>query len=55
LSEQRAKAVSDALVSLGLAAANLAVDWKGETNLAVPTPDGTKEPLNRRTTVMINF
>ncbi len=55
LSEKRAKTVSDALVGLGLPATSLAVDWKGETNLAVPTPDGTKEPLNRRSTVMINF
>jgi outer membrane protein OmpA-like peptidoglycan-associated protein len=55
LSEKRAKAVSDALVGLGLPATSLAVDWKGETNLAVPTPDGTKEPLNRRSTVTINF
>jgi outer membrane protein OmpA-like peptidoglycan-associated protein len=31
------------------------VDWKGETQLAVPTADGVKEPLNRRSTIDINF
>jgi outer membrane protein OmpA-like peptidoglycan-associated protein len=30
------------------------VDWKGESDLAVPTPDGVKEPLNRRATININ-
>ncbi|MBQ1541104.1 MAG: OmpA family protein, partial [Caulobacteraceae bacterium] len=25
------------------------------TDLAVPTPDGVKEPLNRRSTISINF
>ena len=55
LSERRAKAVADALVGLGVGAGTLQVDWKGETQLAVPTPDGTKEPLNRRSTIDINF
>ena len=31
------------------------VDWKGEKDLAVPTPDGVKEPLNRRASININF
>jgi OOP family OmpA-OmpF porin len=55
LSERRAKVVADSLVSQGVAGSTLQVDWKGETDLAVPTPDGTKEPLNRRTTIDINF
>jgi outer membrane protein OmpA-like peptidoglycan-associated protein len=55
LSERRAKVVADALVAKGLASSTLAVDWKGKTDLAVPTPDGVKEPLNRRTTIDINF
>ena len=55
LSERRAKAVADALVGLGVNQSTLTVDWKGETDLAVPTPDGTKEPLNRRSTIQINF
>ncbi|MBV9511786.1 MAG: OmpA family protein, partial [Caulobacteraceae bacterium] len=28
---------------------------KGKTDLAVQTPDGVKEPLNRRSTISINF
>jgi outer membrane protein OmpA-like peptidoglycan-associated protein len=55
LSERRAKAVADALVTQGVAQTALSVDWKGESNLAVATPDGVKEPLNRRATVSINF
>ena len=55
LSERRAKAVADALVGLNVPAAALAVDWKGKTDLAVQTPDGVKEPLNRRSTISINF
>ena len=55
LSERRAKAVADALVGLGVAQSTLAVDWKGETAPAVATGDGVKEPLNRRSTISINF
>jgi outer membrane protein OmpA-like peptidoglycan-associated protein len=55
LSERRAKAVADALVGQGVASGVMQVDWKGETDLAVPTPDGVKEPLNRRSTIDINF
>ncbi|MDP1737401.1 MAG: hypothetical protein Q8L23_13635, partial [Caulobacter sp.] len=36
-------------------ASTLAVDWKGESELAVATGDGVKEPLNRRSTIQINF
>ena len=55
LSERRAKAVADALVGLGVGQDKLSVDWKGESQPAVPTPDGVKEPLNRRATIGINF
>ncbi len=55
LSERRAKAVADGLVSAGVAQTGLQVDWKGESDLAVATPDGVKEPLNRRATININF
>lgn len=55
LSERRAKAVADALVGLGTGADKLQVDWKGETMPAVATGDGVKEPLNRRSTIDINF
>ena len=55
LSERRARTVADALVGLGVSQGVLAVDWKGKTDLAVQTPDGVKEPLNRRATIDINF
>lgn len=55
LSERRGKAVADGLVSQGVAATSLSVDWKGESAPAVATGDGVKEPLNRRSTVSITF
>jgi len=55
LSERRAKAVADALVSQGVSKDVLGVDWKGESAPAVATGDGVKEPLNRRSTISINF
>ncbi len=55
LSERRAKTVADALVGLGVSKTILSVDWKGKTDLAVQTPDGVREPLNRRATVTLNF
>lgn len=55
LSERRAKAAADALVAAGVPQSTLNIDWKGKTDLAVPTPDGVKEPLNRRSTISINF
>jgi outer membrane protein OmpA-like peptidoglycan-associated protein len=53
LSERRAKAVADALVGLGVAQSRLNTSWVGKTDLAVPTPDGVKEPLNRRATITL--
>ncbi len=55
LSERRAKAVADSLVGLGVAQTALSVDWKGESQPAVATGDGVKEPLNRRATIGVNF
>ncbi|WGM37412.1 OmpA family protein [Caulobacter sp. NIBR1757] len=55
LSQRRSKAVADALVGLGVDSGKLAVDWKGESEPAVATGDGVKEPLNRRSTIQINF
>lgn len=55
LSERRAKAIADSLVGAGIGADAIVVDWKGETEPAVPTGDGVKEPLNRRATIDINF
>lgn len=55
LSERRAKATADGLVSLGVPQDSLDVSWKGKSDLAVQTPDGVKEPLNRRSTIHIQF
>jgi len=55
LSERRAKATADALTALGIPASSLDVSWTGKADLAVPTPDGVKEPLNRRSTIHIAF
>ena len=55
LSERRAKATADALVAQGVPQGVMSVDWKGKTDLAVQTPDGVKEPLNRRSTIDVNF
>jgi OmpA-OmpF porin, OOP family len=48
LSQRRAKSVADSLVGAGVPAAGLTLDAKGENDPAVPTPDGVREPLNRR-------
>ena len=52
LSERRAKHVADILVSLGVPAQAIALSGVGENDLAVPTPDGVREPHNRRVTVV---
>ena len=44
-----------ALVGSGINQTALSVDWKGETAPAVQTGDSVKEPLNRRSTIDINF
>ncbi len=48
LSQRRAQAVADYLASKGVAPERMEVRAFGETQLAVPTPDGTPEPRNRR-------
>ncbi len=53
LSERRARAVADALGSDGVETTTLDVSWKGKTELAKPTADGVKEPLNRRATIVV--
>ena len=49
LGQRRASAVSDALKSRGKAICSAVSD--GESNLAVKTGDGVREPLNRRAVV----
>lgn len=55
LSEKRAKVMADALVKLGVPPAKMDVEWKGKRDLAVQTGDGVKEPLNRRSTIEVEF
>ena len=55
LSERRARAVADAMVGLGVNAGIITADWRGESQPAVATGDGVKEPLNRRATIDIGF
>lgn len=52
LSLRRAKHVADALVHMGVAPQAMAIGGVGENNLAVPTPDGVREPRNRRVTIV---
>lgn len=55
LSRRRAQVVYDALLANGVPADRITSQAFGETNLAKPTPDGVREPLNRRTEVVITF
>jgi outer membrane protein OmpA-like peptidoglycan-associated protein len=47
--------VADALAGLGVSKSVISVDWKGKTDLAVQTPDGVREPLNRRATITLQI
>jgi OOP family OmpA-OmpF porin len=55
LSERRAGVVRDALVARGINAGSIRTEARGENDLARPTNDGVREPLNRRTAVTISF
>jgi len=39
----------------GITTSNIVKSAKGETELAIPTGDGVREPLNRRTEVVIRL
>lgn len=52
LSQQRAEAVREYLVSKGVPAGEIAVQAKGETDLLVPTADNVREPSNRRAVII---
>lgn len=54
LSERRARTVRDELIRRGVAASLIAIEAKGESEPAVATPDGAREPLNRRSEVVIS-
>lgn len=53
LSERRAKAVRDALGSLGVERHRVTSIGVGEGELLVPTNDGVSEPNNRRVTISV--
>lgn len=55
LSERRAGVVRDALVARGVAVGVIDTQARGETDPAMATADGVREPLNRRATVTIRF
>jgi OOP family OmpA-OmpF porin len=53
LSIKRADAVRAALIERGIPAEDISVAGRGEAETAVPTPDGVREPANRRVEVII--
>jgi outer membrane protein OmpA-like peptidoglycan-associated protein len=53
LSEQRAQAVSNYLISRGVSSSRIRWMGFGETRLKVQTADGVNEPLNRRVEIKI--
>jgi outer membrane protein OmpA-like peptidoglycan-associated protein len=53
LSDRRARAVRDELVRRGVPASGITIEARGEDDPAVDTPDGVREPLNRRSEVVI--
>lgn len=53
LSRRRAEAIRDALVAAGVPADLVEVSWHGESQNAVPTADGVREPRNRRVAIRI--
>ena len=55
LSNRRADSVEAELRNSGITTTNITKSAKGETALAVSTGDGVREPLNRRTEVVIRL
>jgi len=51
LSERRANAVAAQMVKLGIPATSITTLGRGESDLLVPTPDGVREPQNRRAAI----
>jgi len=52
LSERRANAVATRLAALGVARSDMSVIGRGENDLRVPTPNGVREPQNRRVEIL---
>jgi len=53
LAQRRAEVVRDYLVALRVPASAMTVQSYGELRPAIDTPDGTREPDNRRVEVMV--
>jgi len=53
LSKRRADTVRAALGKAGVPDSAIAESWRGKENPAVPTPDGVREPRNRRVEIVI--
>jgi hypothetical protein len=54
LSKRRADAVRAALIAAGVPASAVAERWRGESSPRVPTPNGVREPQNRRVEIVIS-
>ena len=52
LSKRRADVVQAGLVKDGVPASAITAAWHGKENPAVPTPDGVREPRNRRVEIV---
>jgi OOP family OmpA-OmpF porin len=52
LSQARARAVQEGLAEAGVPQARINVRGRGEQDLLVPTPDGVREPSNRRAEIL---
>jgi len=52
LSKRRADTVRAGLVRAGVPDGAIAESWHGKQNPAVPTPDGVREPRNRRVEIV---
>ena len=52
LSERRAEAVRKQLIADGVMAGDISAQGVGKTSLLVPTPDGVREPQNRRAEIV---
>ena len=53
LGQQRAEVVRVALIRLGIPPDDIHALSRGKRNLAVPTPSGVAEPLNRRVEIIV--
>ena len=53
LSEERAAAVAEAMVSAGIPANLITSSAEGESNPRVATDDGVREPQNRRVEIAV--